>query len=235
MHKNIAIFGSTGAIGNAMIHALVKQQDHRIHAFARQTTNITLPNATTHVIDYLDETALEEASHIVDHWDLVIVAIGTLHNAQMQPEKKLGDITHANMMHLFETNTVIPTLIAKHFLPRLNKKATSVFAALSARVGSISDNRLSGWYAYRTSKAALNMVIKNAAIEVGWANRKAIVVGLHPGTVDSPLSAPFQSKVPNGKLFTPEYAADCLLNVITQLSPKDSGQCFAWDGKPIPT
>ena len=109
----------------------------------------------------------------------------------------------------------------------------SVFAALSARVGSISDNILGGWYAYRSSKAALNMIIKNAAIEISRSNKQAIVVGMHPGTVDSHLSKPFQSRVPKHQLFTPEYAAEKLLHVMTALMPSDSGKCFAWDGKEI--
>ena len=124
-------------------------------------------------------------------------------------------------------------MVAKHFLPKLNKENRSIFAALSARVGSISDNQLGGWYAYRTSKAALNMVIKNAAIEIGRLNKKAIIVGLHPGTVDSNLSMPFQGNVPDGKLFTPEYSVQKLLQVLTNLTSEQSGKCFAWDGTEV--
>lgn len=127
----------------------------------------------------------------------------------------------------------MPALIAKHLLPKLNKDHPAIFAALSARVGSISDNQLGGWYAYRASKAALNMIIKNAAIEVGRRNRKAIVVGLHPGTVDSDLSKPFQGNVADGKLFTPEDSAQKLLEVLRSLGPEQTGKCFAWDGKEV--
>jgi NAD(P)-dependent dehydrogenase (short-subunit alcohol dehydrogenase family) len=130
-------------------------------------------------------------------------------------------------------NTVVPALVAKYFLPKLSKTNRSVFAALSARVGSISDNRLGGWYAYRASKAALNMIIKTAAIEMQRVNKHAIVVGLHPGTVDSALSKPFQARVPEDRLFTPAYAADRLITVLGQLQPADTGQCWDWQGLPI--
>ena len=124
-------------------------------------------------------------------------------------------------------------MIAKYFLPKLNREKRSIFAALSARVGSISDNQLGGWYSYRASKAALNMVIKNIAIEISRFNKKAIIVGLHPGTVDSNLSKPFQVNVPYGKLFTPEFSTQKLVEVLRSLTSKQSGKCFAWDGQEI--
>jgi NAD(P)-dependent dehydrogenase (short-subunit alcohol dehydrogenase family) len=115
----------------------------------------------------------------------------------------------------------------------LNKKKRSIFTALSARVGSISDNQLGGWYSYRASKSALNMILKNAAIETNRSNKKAIIVGLHPGTVESNLSDPFKKNVPEGKLFTPDYSAQKLLAVLSSLTIEQSGKCFAWDGKEI--
>ncbi|NBR34275.1 MAG: short-chain dehydrogenase [Rhodobacteraceae bacterium] len=121
-----------------------------------------------------------------------------------------------------------------HYLPLLPRDRRGVFAALSARVGSISDNQLGGWYAYRASKAALNMILKNAAIEAARRYKLSVVVGLHPGTVDSSLSKPFQGNVREGKLFGPEYAADHLIRVIDNLTPDQSGKCFAWDGSEIP-
>ena len=124
-------------------------------------------------------------------------------------------------------------MCAKYFLPLLDKNSPNVFAALSARVGSITDNRLGGWHAYRASKAALNMLIKNISIENRLANKNNITVGLHPGTVDSNLSAPFQKNVAANKLFTPAQAASYLLEVISNLTATDSGTCIAWDGKTI--
>ena len=108
-----------------------------------------------------------------------------------------------------------------------------IFAALSARVGSISDNRLGGWYAYRASKSALNMILKNAALETARRNKKAVILGLHPGTVDSRLSKPFQAHVPDGKLFTPEYSAEKMVHVMLNRTEIDSGKCFDWDNKEI--
>ena len=134
----------------------------------------------------------------------------------------------------FRVNTIGPALVAKHFLPLLASDAKSVFAALSARVGSIDDNELGGWYAYRASKAALNMVIKTLSIELARRNPRALCVGLHPGTVDSRLSKPFQGGVPEGKLFQPAAAARALLTVLDGLSSGDSGALFAWDGTRIP-
>lgn len=124
-------------------------------------------------------------------------------------------------------------MVAKHFLPKLAKDQRAVFAALSARVGSISDNQLGGWYSYRASKAALNMIIKNLSIEMKMRYKQAIIVGLHPGTVDSRLSKPFQANVPAGKLFTADYAVAKMLEVINTLTPENSGKYYAWDGKEI--
>ena len=145
----------------------------------------------------------------------------------------MRDLSAEKFHRIFDANTVTPALIAKYFLPKLNASAPSVFAALSARVGSVSDNHLGGWYAYRASKAALNMVIKNASIEIARRNTHAVVVGLHPGTVDSDLSKPFQSHVPNGQLFTAEYSAERLLEVLKNLKPEQTGKCFAWDGQEV--
>ena len=115
----------------------------------------------------------------------------------------------------------------------MNKRNRSVFAPLSARVGSISDNRIGGWYSYRPSKSALNMIIKNVAIETSRRNEQAIIVGLHPGAVDSDLSKPFQANIPDKKLFTPDFSAKKLIEVLETQTPESSGKCFAWDGKEI--
>jgi NAD(P)-dependent dehydrogenase (short-subunit alcohol dehydrogenase family) len=138
------------------------------------------------------------------------------------------------MVRIFLTNSIGPSLVMKHFLPKLCANEKAVFAAISARVGSITDNSLGGWYSYRASKAALNMIIKTASIEVQRKRPEAIVVGLHPGTVVSNLSAPFKSSVPERSLFSPELSASYLLKVLDDLSSDDSGNCFAWDGVTIP-
>ena len=137
------------------------------------------------------------------------------------------------MARAYQINAIGPALVAKHFLPLLATDRKAVFAALSARVGSIGNNRLGGWYAYRASKAALNMILKTLSIELARRNPSAICVGLHPGTVDTRLSGPFQRGVPGDKLFSPHRSAPCLLKVINALSPGQSGRVLAWDGKPI--
>ena len=193
------------------------------------------PQITSHKVDLLDEQSIEfAATQIADPLDLIFVATGLLHSREIKPEKAIRDFSAENFDHLFKINTIGPALIAKHFLPRLNRKSRSILAALSARVGSIEDNRLGGWTSYRASKAALNMVIKNASIELARKNKHAIVVGLHPGTVDSGMSKPFQQNVPEGKLFSPRFASEKLLSVIENLDVGQSGGLFDWRNEPIP-
>ncbi len=138
------------------------------------------------------------------------------------------------MIRAFEINTIGPALIAKHVLPWLPRDRRAVFAALSARVGSIGDNRLGGWYSYRASKAALNQIIRTLSIELAAKHPLAICVGLHPGTVDTALSKPFQTGVPESKLTGPAIAAAHLLYVISRLTPQDSGKVFDWRGEAVP-
>ena len=226
--ENIAILGASGAIGGAFTTLLSeKHPNSSIFAFSRNGQ---------HSIDCNCEHSLAEAAELAAKekpLDFVIVANGILHDEDLMPEKSLRDLSVEKFHRVFEANTITPALIAKHFLPKLNKEQPSIFAALSARIGSISDNQLGGWYAYRASKAALNMIIKNAAIEIARRNKQAIIVGLHPGTVDSDLSKPFQGNVADGKLFTPEYSAEKLLEVLENLTPEQTGRCFAWDGKEV--
>lgn len=150
------------------------------------------------------------------------------------PEKTWRDLSAQNMAEIYAANTIAPALIAKHFLPLLPREGRSVFAVLSARVGSISDNRLGGWYSYRASKAALNQIIKTTSIELARTRPEAICLGLHPGTVDTELSKPFQANVKDGKLFTPQISANHLLNVIGNASTNQSGTVLAWDGTQVP-
>lgn len=245
MVSNIAVIGSSGAIGGALAERLsLIYPDACLHTFSRTSTvdkgdnrdNTSATNRTEHLIDYSDEASIESAAATAAKdlpLDLVMVTTGILHGDGLLPEKSLRDLSAEKFQQLFSANAIVPALIAKYFLPQLNRNQRSVFAVLSARVGSISDNHLGGWYAYRASKAALNMIIKNAAIEIGRRNQQAIVVGLHPGTVDSELSRPFQANVPKGKLFTPEFSASQMLSVLQELTPEQSGRCFAWDGKEI--
>ena len=166
-------------------------------------------------------------------FDKIIVATGILHDENLSPEKSFRHLEKNKLERVFSVNTFGPAMIARYFIPLLNKEKTSFFGVLSARVGSISDNKIGGWYSYRASKAALNMIIKSLSIEVARNNPNAIIVGLHPGTVDSNLSNPFQKNVSDGKLFTPDYSIAKMTNVINSLTTRDTGNCFAWDGERI--
>ncbi|MFW6340528.1 MAG: SDR family NAD(P)-dependent oxidoreductase [Wenzhouxiangella sp.] len=167
---------------------------------------------------------------------LVLHTAGILHESGrgLAPEKRLEDIDGGAMLRVFAINSIGPALGLRHFLPLMPSDGKAVFAALSARVGSIGDNRLGGWYAYRASKAALNQILKTASIEARRRFANVIVAALHPGTTDTDLSAPFQANVPPEKLFAPQFVARHLLQVIDGLEPADSGGFFAWDGQSIP-
>jgi NAD(P)-dependent dehydrogenase (short-subunit alcohol dehydrogenase family) len=167
--------------------------------------------------------------------DLIVVATGVLAFAGGgAPEKSLGAIDAGRMAAMFALNTIGPALIAKHMLPLLPRERRAVFAALSARVGSISDNRLGGWHSYRASKAALNMLVRDFAIELRRTHPQAVAVSVHPGTVDTPLSRPFQRNLAPGQLTSKAQAAAHVLAVLDGLTPTDSGGFFAWDGQRIP-
>ncbi|GAB4222874.1 MAG: SDR family NAD(P)-dependent oxidoreductase [Gammaproteobacteria bacterium] len=236
---SVAVIGASGAIGHALVAALIAQpQVAQIYMLSR--TAQTAPAEHCHVlpIDLTQENTIQQAANSIKQHtplDIVLVATGILHNdADLMPEKSLRDLSAEKFQQVFAINTIGPALIAKHFLPIMHKQRKAVFAVLSARVGSISDNHLGGWYAYRASKAGLNMILKTAAIEIARTNKQVIVAGLHPGTVDSRLSQPFQANVPSEKLFTPQFAAEQLLQVIIDLHPQDTGKVFAWDGQVIP-
>ena len=167
--------------------------------------------------------------------DLVFVATGRLTRASgIGPEKSYKAITAEGLAEQFAITATGPALVAQAILPLLPRYRRAVFAVLSARVGSIGDNRSGGWHGYRAAKAALNMLVRNFAIEMRRSHPQAIVVGLHPGTVDTSLSAPFQRGVPPERLFAPQIAAKHLLDVLETLTPEASGGLFAWDGTAIP-
>ncbi len=165
---------------------------------------------------------------------LVVNVAGVLHGPNLGPEKKLDHVQPESLLHAFEVNAFGPLLVAKHFHGFLRHDKRCVFASLSARVGSISDNRLGGWYSYRGSKAAQNMFTKNIAIELARIAPHAIVVGLHPGTVDTDLSRPFQRNLPEKQLLPASESVGALLQVIETLDRDDSGKVFDFRGNEIP-
>lgn len=231
---NALVVGAGGGIGSALVAQLLNDsQVVTLDAWARAPLAIQTRKLRTTVVDITDEDSIALATGQLEELNLVIVASGLLHTGQA-PEKSWRDLNRDQLMENFLVNAVGPALVAKHVLPRLPRAGRAVFAVLSARVGSISDNRLGGWYSYRASKAALNQIVKSLSIELSRRRPAAICVGLHPGTVDTNLSKPFQSNVPAEKLFSTQRAADQLLSVIDQLEAKDTGQLFAWDGQAIP-
>lgn len=230
--KKFAILGASGAIGSAFVNLLAQHNDTQIiYACSRSAKAFEESKIKTITLDIESESSIQAAvKEIEGKLDGVIIASGILHTNTIKPEKALKDICLSNFEKIFAVNTFGPALAMKYFIPLLNKEKPSFFAIISARVGSLTDNKLGGWYAYRASKAALNMLIKNASIELKRTNKNATIIGLQPGTVDSPLSAPFQTRVPKDKLFTPEYSASKLLNVITNADVNDSGECFDYNG-----
>lgn len=236
-NKNIAVIGASGGIGSAFVNFFAEDSTNTVYAFARSDIKSHLGNVRVGRVDFTEEASIQQAAELSaqgGRLDCVIVATGMLHDEGMMPEKSLRDLSSEKLQSSFLANTIGPALIAKHFFPMLQVKQRAILAILSARVGSIGDNRLGGWYGYRASKAALNMFIKTASIEIARRNKQAIVVGLHPGTVDTGLSQPFQKRVPNDKLFTADYSVTCLMSVLDALSLQDSGKVFAWDGTEVP-
>lgn len=233
------VVGVGGGVGAALADALVAQGRYDcVIGLARRRPDgwPDDPRRSFLQADILIESDLAVAATALrahGTLDRIVVATGLLHGQGVTPEKTLRTLDAASLMKLFAVNAIGPALVAKHLLPLTPKDRPSVFAALSARVGSISDNRLGGWYGYRASKAALNMLIATLAIEHGRTRPLGVCVALHPGTVDTPLSQPFQQGVAEQSLFTPARSASALVALMDGLGPQDNGGFFAWDGKPI--
>ena len=227
---NVAIFGCSGAIGKALcIEYINKQNIDNIIAYSRSGEKFKNNLIKSIKVDYCNEQSLAEAaSSLQIKLDIIIVTIGALDN----PEKSIRDLSADKFLDMFNANTIPTALIAKYYLPCLYRDRITKFASISARVGSIQDNELGGWYSYRASKSALNMILKGLSIEQQRLNHDSIIFGLHPGTVDSKLSRPFQKK--NKEYFSPEFSAKKLVNVIDAKTVDDNGKIFAWDNTIIP-
>jgi NAD(P)-dependent dehydrogenase (short-subunit alcohol dehydrogenase family) len=221
------VFGASGGVGGALVEAL-----RTVDAFSQV---IAISRNTVPAIDLLDEASIERAAKSASgqgELRLIIDATGFLHDARQQPEKSLRQIDAGNLARAFALNAIGPALIMKHVLPLLPRQGKAVFATLSARVGSIGDNRLGGWYAYRASKAALNQLVRTAAVELARRAPDAICVALHPGTVATALSAPFAAS--GLEIHAPAAAALHLLAVTEKLTPSANGGFFDWRGQPVP-
>ena len=242
------VVGATGGIGLEFVRQLL-QEDRIVHLFATyrsaQTATALFELAQQQPerlhciqIDVSAEAQIErgiaEVQQISDRLHIVVNCVGLLHSDQQQPEKALRQLNADNLIRYFQINSIGPALLARYLLPLLKHEEASLFATVSAKIGSIGDNRLGGWYGYRASKAALNMFLKTAAIEYSRRSPHTIIVMLHPGTTDTPLSRPFQRGVPPEKLFSPERTVSQLMTVLSGITPADSGEFFSWDGSRLP-
>lgn len=228
---NVIIIGASGGIGRAMFNAIREAYpDAQVSG-----TYCSNDPGLEHVVrlDASNDEAVAAYAQQFERVDWLINCAGFLHGAQT-PEKSVRHIKSEFFLENMRRNALPSLLLARYFQKQLRKSDAGVFAAISARVGSISDNHLGGWYSYRSSKAALNMFLKGLAIEWQRALPRCAVAALHPGTTDTGLSEPFQKNVPEGKLFSPEKSADYLLQVIQKLEPGNSGRFWAYDGSEIP-
>lgn len=245
--RNALIVGASQGIGLGFVRALLQQGNiTSIYATYRNPDAAELfaleqqhgDRLKCLQVDITQEsqiaTALKQIKDDVKQLHKAIYCVGVLHEGNLSPEKSLRQIDPEKLIYSFQVNSIGAVLLAKHLMPLFNKSDRSIFAAISAKVGSIGDNRLGGWYGYRASKAALNMFLKTTAIEYSRRCPKTIVVVLHPGTTDTRLSQPFQKNVPPGKLFPVEHTVDLLFRVISNLEMKDSGEFFSWDGTKLP-
>jgi NAD(P)-dependent dehydrogenase (short-subunit alcohol dehydrogenase family) len=242
------VVGATQGIGLGFVKRLLQETaiatifaTYRTHKAAGELLALAEENSERLTCIALDVTQDSQIAELVQqiqtttrqlHW--VINCVGLLHNESFQPEKSLQQLNTEQLLQYFQVNSISAALLAKHLLPLLKHQERSMFASISAKVGSIGDNQLGGWYGYRASKAALNMLMKTAAIEYSRKSPNTIIALLHPGTTDTRLSAPFQRNVPPEKLFSIERTVDQLWTVLEQLELKDSGQFFSWDGTSLP-
>lgn len=233
-HMRVAIIGASGGLGQAFADLLSESTNHIGHVY-----RLSRRPLDGHLfIDLDDETSIANAAKNIAQdgaLDLVINATGMLHQTEknITPEKTWRHLDPQNMMASYQANCIAPVMAAKHFLPLMRRQGKSVYAVLSARVGSIADNRVGGWHSYRAAKAGLNMIIRNLALEIALKSPDAIVMGLHPGTVATDLSSPFRGMVKHD-VFTPEESAGYLLKLINDAGQDHSGHQWAWDGAKIP-
>ncbi|WP_374764708.1 SDR family NAD(P)-dependent oxidoreductase [Yunchengibacter salinarum] len=232
------VVGASGGIGQAVTGRLLSHAGvAHVDAVARNPRPVRHSRMSVHQADMLDGDALARVADAIARAGpvhLVMITTGILHGDRFGPEKSMRQIEAETMAHLFRVNSIGPAMVARHFLPLMARDRPGVFAALSARVGSISDNRIGGWVSYRASKAALNQILKTLSIEQARRNSQTVVMGLHPGTVDTALSDPFQAHVPQSQLFSPDHAARCLLDVVNAATPEQTGRVYDWAGAEVP-
>lgn len=234
MPREILVTGST--IGRALARAFADDPTvSQVHlTYHSQPAGLNHPRITEHPLDVTDEDQITQLITRLKQLDGIVNCVGLLHDKSLQPEKSISRVSATQLAASIELNTLPTLLLAKQSRILLRKSPKAFFASVSARVGSIEENSLGGWYSYRASKAALNMVLKTLSIEWQRALPHCSVAALHPGTVASPLSEPFSRNVKAEKLFTPQYSASCLKRNIDQLTPDNSGRFWSWDGRELP-
>jgi NAD(P)-dependent dehydrogenase (short-subunit alcohol dehydrogenase family) len=232
------IIGASGGIGSAFVDALCADSGFtHIFALSRSGQEFDDKRVQSLFVDLEDETSIANAALACARagpCHLLINAVGVLHGPLgLKPEKALKELDSSKMAKLFALNTIGPALVLKYFSPIMSRDGRAILATLSARVGSITDNQLGGWYTYRATKAALNQIIKTTAIELSTRRKHLICVGLHPGTVRSGMSEPFLANYRANEIFSPEFAVQSMLDVLAALEPEDTGGIYAWDGQEI--
>ncbi|MGO1297417.1 MAG: SDR family NAD(P)-dependent oxidoreductase [Vibrio sp.] len=233
---NILIIGGSGGIGHALLkHCLRSNAEVTIYATYHSTPPpLEDDKVIWYNIDAASQSDVLALSQSIPKLDLLINAAGTLHSLTHRPEKSIHEFDLDFFQHNLNANTIPTLLLSKYFAPHLKAKHTTYFIALSAKIGSIDDNRIGGWVSYRCSKAALNMTIKTISVEWKIKQPQCCIIAFHPGTTDTELSKPFQKNVPAKQLFSADYVAQCLLDLVKDLTAQDTGKFYSYNGEEIP-
>ena len=235
MKENIIIAGSSGSIGGEFTKQYTDDPNvEKVVTLSRNVNNHNHKKIQSIKIDYNNAESFKNLDEIsqLDSISKIIIATGILHTDEIKPEKSIDSIDDESMKRVFQVNVFGPILLVKKLLPLIKKSKGVKVVFLTARVGSVSGNELGGWHSYRSSKSALNMMIKNLSIELKRLNKEHVVIGIHPGTVKSHLSEPFLRHVKHD-IFSPKESVDLMMQVVNKVTQKDSGKCFDFSGKVI--